>query len=187
MPSKWRKLNNILHRDIGYLCVGLTIIYAVSGIAVNHIDDWNPNYSVKLIHYQIEPIPSKNEFTNEKIMTILEDLGENSRYKSHYFSSPETVEIFVDNNTIKIELSTGKVLQEKLVSRPVFREFNFLHLNHPKKNWTWVADIYAVALFFLAITGMFVLKGKNGIKGRGWWMISIGMLVPLIFLFIYYY
>jgi len=28
---KWRKWNNILHRDIGYLCVGLTVVY-VSGV-----------------------------------------------------------------------------------------------------------------------------------------------------------
>ena len=32
----WRKLNNALHRDVGFLIVGLTIVYGVSGLAVNH-------------------------------------------------------------------------------------------------------------------------------------------------------
>ena len=42
---KWRRWNNILHRDIGYLAVGLTVVYAISGVAVNHRADWNPSYT----------------------------------------------------------------------------------------------------------------------------------------------
>jgi hypothetical protein len=42
-----------------------------------------------------------------------------------------------------------------------------MHLNHPKKLWTWMADIYAAVLIILAVTGLFVLKGKKGITGRG--------------------
>jgi uncharacterized protein len=33
------------HRDIGYVAVGLTLVYAVSGVAVNHIADWDPNFA----------------------------------------------------------------------------------------------------------------------------------------------
>ncbi|HQL31599.1 MAG TPA: hypothetical protein PLM67_15390, partial [Thermoanaerobaculales bacterium] len=39
-----RRLVIATHRDVGYFIAGLTVIYAVSGIAVNHIDDWNPSY-----------------------------------------------------------------------------------------------------------------------------------------------
>jgi hypothetical protein len=46
---KWRKFNIIIHRDLGYLCFGLTIIYAISGVAVNHIQDWNPTYVLEKI------------------------------------------------------------------------------------------------------------------------------------------
>ena len=52
---RWRYWNNVLHRDLGYLVVALTIIYAVSGIAVNHVHDWNPNYSIDRIERKIEP------------------------------------------------------------------------------------------------------------------------------------
>ena len=50
-----RKLSHALHRDIGYLCIGLTLIYALSGIAVNHIRDWNPSYRVVRSSAQIAP------------------------------------------------------------------------------------------------------------------------------------
>ena len=52
----FRKWNNILHRDIGYLIFGLTIVYGISGIAVNHIQDWNPNYSKEEEIFSISPI-----------------------------------------------------------------------------------------------------------------------------------
>jgi hypothetical protein len=41
----WRKLFRALHRDIGYVAVSLTLAYALSGLAVNHIDDWRPSTS----------------------------------------------------------------------------------------------------------------------------------------------
>src|SRR5205085_7811502 len=36
-----RKWLRAIHRDVGYIAVGLTFIYALSGIAVNHITDWS--------------------------------------------------------------------------------------------------------------------------------------------------
>jgi hypothetical protein len=44
----------------------------------------------------------------------------------------------------------------------------------------WFSDVYAAALALLAVTGLFVLKGKQGIKGRGAWLTASGVIVPLI-------
>ena len=33
-----------VHRDLGYLAVGLTLVYALSGLAVNHVSDWDPSF-----------------------------------------------------------------------------------------------------------------------------------------------
>ena len=35
----WRPWMRAVHRDAGYVVVGLTFIYALSGIAVNHLTD----------------------------------------------------------------------------------------------------------------------------------------------------
>ena len=35
-------------------------------------------------------------------------------------------------------------------------------------------------LGFLAISGLFVLKGKNGLSGRGKWLTGIGVAIPLL-------
>ena len=37
LKKRWRGWLRAVHRDFGYLAVGFTLIYAVSGIAINHI------------------------------------------------------------------------------------------------------------------------------------------------------
>ncbi len=183
---KWRKWNKIIHRDFGYLCVGLTIIYAVSGVAVNHIDIWNPSFSTEIVERNIGPVSGSGKIGDEDIHRILNKLKVEGDYKSSFFEDRETLKIFVDMNTITVNLITGETVQEIITSRPLLYEFNFLHLNHPKKMWTYLADIYAVMLIVLAITGLFILKGKKGITGRGAWMTIIGIAVPVLFLILYF-
>src|SRR5262249_8163129 len=38
--KRWRAWLRAVHRDFGYCAIGFTVIYAVSGIAQNHIEDW---------------------------------------------------------------------------------------------------------------------------------------------------
>ncbi len=182
---KWRKWIRILHRDIGYLATGLTVIYAISGVAVNHVDEWNPNYSIERSTIKLDSIPSLEK--EAMIKYILNEIGETGKIKNSFRPAPDKLDIFVEGNTISVNYTTKEVSQEKMASRTVIRESNFLHLNAPKKVWTYVADVFAVALAFLAISGLFMIKGKNGIAGRGAWMTALGILLPIIFLIIYYY
>jgi len=177
---KVRRLLKILHRDIGYLGVGLTVIFAVSGIAVNHIEDWNPNYVIEKKKVIIEDIPAQDE---QKITDfVLEKLQINEKVQGWHKTSKENLRIFLDGQTIDVNLNSGAVNLETVTARPFLREFNFLHLNEPKKAWTWFSDLYAVSLLFLAISGMFLLKGSKGMIWRGTWMVSVGVLLPVLFL-----
>ena len=86
--------------------------------------------------------------------------------------------------SVSVTLATGKLLFENLKKRPIFYQVNFLHYN-PGKMWMWFSDFYCVALILMAISGLFILKGKNGITRRGAWLTAAGIIVPIIFLFIY--
>lgn len=182
----WRKWNNLVHRDLGYLCFGLTIVYVVSGVAVNHIDTWNPSYRVEHLHSRLDAPISANRLDQPFIDGLLARLGENRRFLNSFQPDPQTLQVFVEGNTISLNLTTGEILQEKVLPRPLLRQVNFLHLNHPKKLWSWFADLYAVCLGMLAITGLFVLRGKKGITGRGAWLTTLGLLLPLFFIWLYY-
>jgi hypothetical protein len=181
-----RRWNNVLHRDIGYLAFGMTIIYAISGIVLNHFkagDFAHPDYSKSFSSYQVS-LPSDSVVTKEYVLSILGNIGEEKHYKS-YITGAGYVNIFLTTGSLYIDLKTGEAELQKKVPRYVIKEFNLMHYNNIKKLFTWFSDLYAVALMVLAITGLFVLKGKNGILKRGAWLTAIGILLPALFLLFY--
>lgn len=179
----WRKINRVLHRDLGYIFFGMCIIYGLSGIALNHRHDWNPNYIITQKEIKVSLPEREGSFERPEVKKILEEIGEGS-YRTH-IQSANNLRIFIEGGTININPQTGEGYLEKIKRRPVFYEVNFLHYNAPKKLWTWFSDIYAVALIIISITGLFILKGKNGITRRGAWLTGIGVIIPLILLYLY--
>lgn len=182
---KVRKWVRILHRDIGYLSVGLIIVYGISGIAVNHVDEWNPNYIIEKDTVNI-PVMSDSVLTDDAMQAHIKDeLNIQDTANSSFRNGPTSIQLFFERKTITADVKTGFAEIETVTDRAVFRETNFLHLNNPKKVWTYVADLFAVGLIFLGITGMFMIKGKKGITGRGKYLVAISILIPVIFLIVY--
>lgn len=179
---RWRRLNYALHRDIGYLCVGLTLIYAVSGIAVNHIHDWNPSYIIERVETNIGPVLSDPALP-VTATEILRRLDEKGSLESSFRPAPNALQLFVDGRSILVDLTTGNVIHDKATPRPLLHTLNALHLNHPRKLWTGVADIYAVALGFLALSG--VLMIRHSTRRRGILLTTLGAAVPLLFALYY--
>lgn len=183
----WRKWNNIIHRDLGYFLVGLTVIYAISGVAANHLRQWDSNFITEKKTFTLKDISADTPVDRALVDHILVQTGETGKYKSHFRPTTWRLQIFLENGVVDVNMNTGQAVFEHKRRRPVLREFNFLHLNQAGKVWTWAADIYAVGLFLLAITGLFILKGKNGLNGRGKWFVIAGIVVPVVFLILYFY
>ncbi len=182
---KWRKWNNILHRDIGYLIAGLTLIYGISGLAVNHIGDWNPNFKIEKSLLTIAPVTATER--EDMVTEVVDKLKLTELPKDSFRPDELTLELFYEEKTYSVDIPTGNVIVENTIPRRVLYEMNQLHLNSPKGIWTYIADLYAVSLIFVAITGLFVLKGKTGIKGRGAWLTAIGVLIPSLYWVYYLY
>ncbi len=178
------KLNRSLHRDLGYFFVGMSLIYAISGIALNHIKDWNPNYIIEQKTYQTNSGMTLASIDNHKIQSILKLAGEEDNYKNHYFPTPERMKVFVEGGNISVDLPSGECTLETNRRRPIFFEVNKLHYN-PGVLWLYFSDFFCVSLAFLAISGLFILKGKNGLKWRGAILGTLGIVIPLIFLLYY--
>ncbi len=179
----WRKINKVLHRDLGYIFFGMCIIYGVSGIALNHRHHWNPGYIISHENFTVS-LPDVHENIDKAyVMRILDEIGEDS-YKTH-IAAGNNLRIFIDEGSLNINIDTGEGSMEKIRRRPVFHELTFLHKNTPQNLWTWFSDIFALSLITIAITGLFMLKGKNGITRRGAWLTGLGILIPVILLYIY--
>ncbi len=147
--------------------------------------DWNPNYQVLKETIEIQPVHETT--TLEMKVNIIKQLKLPEEPKSVFRPDPETIQLFYSGKTYTVDLPTGKGVIEYIRPRSVLFEFNQLHLNAPKKVWTWIADIYASALIIVSITGLFVLKGKNGITGRGAFFTILGAFIPAAFWIWYQY
>lgn len=184
-----RKINILVHRYLGYFFFGLTIVYCVSGFALNHLDDWNPNYVLNNNKIEIKPIKNKEEISELEIREILYKFNIYSDFKKNnvFYPSEDTIQIILKKDEkVIINIEDNTANHEFVSRRPLFHALNFLHRNNIKKSWTYYADFYAVSLFLIAISGMFMKKGKEGIWGKGGLIALTGIIAPLTFILLYY-
>ena len=172
----------VLHRDVGYFIIGLTVIYALSGLAVNHIADWDPSFQqVARTHQIAGPLPSDAEAAGKRVLVAL-DIREAPR--EVYSAGDDAIDIVFDKRTLHVTPSTGRVVEEGQSPRLFLRAANWLHLNRGKKAWTWFADGYAIALVVLATSGLFMIPGRKGLLGRGAIIAIVGAALPLGYLWL---
>jgi uncharacterized protein len=176
---QWRALLRAVHRDVGYAAVGLTFVYAVSGIAVNHVAAWDPNFvNTTTTHELGGPVPADDESAKTQ---VLAKLGITEAPREVYREGDE-LEILFEHRTLHVTLASGHVIDEGQKARFFVRAANWLHLNRGKKAWTYFADSYAVGLLFLATSGLFMIAGKRGLFGRGAFFVAAGVAIPLAYL-----
>ena len=120
----------------------------------------------------------------KRLTSIVEAATGTPDFKTFYYPSGNKLNIFIEGGSIQINTLTGEGRVERISKRPVFYQFNFLHYN-PGKWWKWFSDIYCIALILVTITGLFIVKGKNGITRRGAILTVIGIILPLLFLLFY--
>lgn len=181
-----RKWIRILHRDVGYFLCGLTILYAISGVAVNHIDSWNPSYSTSVEAVSIGPLRATtlDGLEREALARLPVDPAE---IRGRHRPNPRDFVLFLPHGgEARLAVATGEGTITRFRPRPVLFQANVLHLNHLKGIWTWVADVFAILLLGLAATGIFILRGRQGLAGRGKWFLAAGIILPVAFLAIYY-
>ena len=175
--SQVRPWLRAIHRDFGYFGVGLTLVYALSGLAVNHIADWDPSFRQISSTQQLPvPLPADAEALGKSVLGALK-ISETPR--EVYAAGDDAVDIVFDQRTLHVTPSTGKVVEEGQSPRWFLRAANWLHLNRGKKAWTYVADTYAVILLYLAISGLFMIPGRKGLLGRGAVIALLGAAVPV--------
>jgi len=173
-----------LHRDLGYLVIGLTIVFAVSGIALNHIHHWNPNYIVE--RHQQPLALQGNEPEAELNPQLLALFSVDEPVKASYWESPSLYKLFFDGGgSLSADFQRNTATYEQIRPRLVFKQFNHLHLNEAKSGWIAFSDIYAGILLYLALSALFMVKGKYSPwrRKRGWLVIA-GGVIPLVYIFL---
>src|SRR4051794_1812665 len=89
--ASWRGLVRVVHNDLGHFAVGPTFVYALSGIAVNHIADWDPNFtSYEKTHELGIPLVGDDQSISALVLARLSIDGPPGEV---YRASPEQLDI----------------------------------------------------------------------------------------------
>lgn len=176
--KKARYWMRVFHRDLGYFFAGAVMLFAVSGLAVNHAGDWDPDFVVEhhpvALHFRGAPGDPPDEVVRQALGDLDMVVG---AYRTHDFPSKYQVKIYLEDGSILADRHTGKGSYETVRPRPVLYAFNRLHLD-PATWWLVFSDVFAVSLLILAITGILLLRGKHGLLQRGKWLVGAGLIAP---------
>ena len=185
-----------LHRDLGYFVIGLTLIYAITGIVLS-----GRGLAWFKVEFEDKTVISKNikseEFNKEFIKVVLAGKVSEVFPESSYKGVKKHLRLKLVKQkdevlhfkawrslNVKYEQNSGN-LEVRYKGYPVALEiFVDAHKATHESAWFYLAIIYSVILSFLAISSFWMVKGKNGFRRRGVYFMLAGFAVVAIFLFI---
>ena len=100
-----------------------------------------------------------------------------------FVTSDEELSISYASNDVKINMATGEGTIITYRTIPLLGQMTILHMD-TSKWWIYYSDLFGAAMIAIAFTGMFIEKGKNSFRSRGFKLALLGMVFPLIFLFL---
>jgi len=172
-----------IHRNLAYFYVGLIISFALSGILLNHRQDWNPSqYTYESKAIAVTAPANKEAVNDEYIASITKDLGVGGKPRGFRVRGKNII-VDYPNERFEIDLKSGKGTRESYIKTPFISQTRQIHID-TNYAWIWYSDIFGLAMLTIAITGMFVQKGEKGFRQRGWKLAAVGVIFPLIFLFL---
>ena len=181
---KIRKWSRGIHRDLSFFFSGIILVYAISGICLNHKADFNSDYRVSNTELMLQgQFPQEDNVDKAFVVDLLRQVGQEKGYAKHYYPAPGLMKVFIKGgSSLTVDMRDGHAHFEHLQKRPVLSALNRLHYN-PGRWWTWFSDAFAASLILITITGIIMVKGPKGLWGRGGIELLIGVAIPLLFLF----
>lgn len=180
----WRGWARVLHRDLGYFFTGVVLILAVSGLAVNHARDWDPDFHVGRAAVRLDLPTRKADVTEANVREALATVAQCGNSLTMDFPTDHQIKILLSDGSMLVSLRDGTDIYETVRRRALLYSANRLHLN-PKGWWLAFSDMFSVALLVIVTTGLVLLPGHSGFFGRGKWFVGAGVLVPLLALLLY--
>ena len=160
----------LLHRDIGFFVIGLSIIYSISGLL--------------LIYRTTDFLKSERTIERHLPPTTPEaDLG---KMLSIWDFSIEKIEgniVYFRGGTF--DKSTG-IVKYTEKSLPVFLDkLNSFHMASSNSASHWISVVFVIALVFLAISSFWMFKPKSKLFYRGLIFTGIGLVFAFVFIFLF--
>ena len=126
-------------------------------------------------------LPLEEEKIDETyVKSIIQELGVDNEYRTFRVRNG-SLRVYYEDAQVEIDIETGDGEREWMTKRILLAEMADLHQT-TNSWWVWYSDIFGIAMLLIALSGMFMVTGKNSFKKRGWWLATIGLVFPLVFL-----
>ena len=163
--SKMRKIMRDLHNKIGFIIVGLVVIYSLSGIVQTYRD-------TDFLKHEIN-----NEKTIEPNLDA-EKLGKAIRQKELKIEKTEGAVSYFKGGTYNVQ--TGEV---KYVTKELYnwvKPFTELHKANSKGLVHYFTIVFAIALFFMSVSAFWMFKPGTKAFSSGVILTVVGIIASII-------
>ncbi len=178
---RWWKSNDvrrwlrIIHRDLGYLMVGICLVYAISGILLTHMNGKDPAY--RSSSYTLT-LPAGLDQT--QLTALWQEDSSRPALRSIKPIDAQYSRLLLQGGVGVYNTADGTLDYEMHQKRELIYWINKLHYNRVE-GWSFMADLFAVSLIFFAVSGLFMVPGRKGFLGRGKWFLLVGLLIPAVY------
>lgn len=173
MPSTEKKTlgqqMRALHRDIGFVTAGLTLLFALSGIAQIFRDT---NFLQREIHTPVQLAPG---LTPETLAPAL-------KMRELRIEKTEGTVVFFRGGSYDSATGMADRIQKEWIAP--FDRMTELHTARSGMPIHWLTLIYGAMLLFMACSSFFLFKGGSPLQKRGLALATAGVVIALIALFL---
>jgi len=171
-----------IHRDFAYFYLGLIISFSLSGIFLNHRRAWHPmRYQYASQEISLDKTVTAEQVDDAFIEAFSEEFSINDQIRRYAVDENNNLRITYADHDAEVDLTSGKGKIGEYRQTPLLGQMTELHVT-TNNWWIYYSDVFGAAMLTIAITGMFISKGKMSFKRRGWKLALAGILFPLAFL-----
>jgi hypothetical protein len=135
---------------------------------------------IKNISYEL---PQKEEDINEKFVEgFTKQLVIKDKYRRFFIRNGE-LRLSYEKHDVNINIKSGQGEIIQFMKTPLVAQSVQLHKD-TSAWWIYYSDAFGLAMIVIAVTGALISKGKFGFGARGWKLTLIGVIFPLVFLFL---
>ncbi|WP_340679089.1 PepSY-associated TM helix domain-containing protein [Paraglaciecola sp.] len=178
------------------LCLAGMLLFAITGITLNHAADIAADIQVTTIEAKVptELVSQLSSQHQQAVPTkLLKWLADEEQL---YISADSKVEwsddeLYVSlprpggDAWLSLDLLNGDLSYEK-TERGVVSYLNDLHKGrNTGKTWFWFIDLFAVACVVFCVTGLVLLYRYAGPRPTTWPVVGLGVVIPVLLIILF--
>jgi len=159
----------VLHRDLGFLAIGFTIIFGLSGIVLIYRDT-DFLKQEKQIEKQLSPNMEESE------------LGMTLRIRNFEVEKTDNNIVYFKNGTYNKTTGIANYSEKSLPE--FFNKINSFHKASSGKVTHWGSVIFGIVLLFLAVSSFWMFKLSSKQFKRSLILSGVGLILAIVLLFL---